>query len=165
MICKLKLSFLFFLITLIVPFAYAETIALEDILASPESFDKREVQVEGEAIGEPLRDDRGVWINISSGSKQIGVFSPDKKIAENITYWGSYKYRGDQLRITGIFYKDCPIYQISDIHLRSLEIIEKGRKNEFSASAQKQQLALGLSIICLITAAIYFIKMKYGKSA
>jgi len=148
---------------LIVPFAYGEVTAIGDILDSPQAFDGVEVVIEGEVIGEGLKDARGVWINILSGRKQIGVFSPDKKIAGLITYWGSYRYTGDQVRIKGVFYKDCPVYQISNVRLNSLEIIKKGHENEFSVSSQKQQLTIVLSIICLTIASVYLIKLKYGK--
>ena len=162
MIGRLK-YFFFFLMILSIPFAYSEVTAIGDILDSPQAFDGLEVVIEGEVIGESLKDARGVWINILSDSKQIGVFSADKKIADPITYWGSYRHTGDQVRIKGVFYKDCPVYQISNVHLNSLEIIEKGHKNKFSVSSQKQQLTIVLSIICLTIASIYLIKLKYGK--
>lgn len=162
---KLKL-FIFCLLLIITSatfFAYAENISLEDIFAFPEEFSEKEVQIEGEVIGEPLNDPGGIWLNISTGSQQIGVFVFDKEKIEEITYWGSYEETGDHVRIKGIFYKECPDHQISDIHLGSLEIIREGYRNEYPISPQKQQLAKILSIICLAIAFIYLIKLKYGK--
>ncbi|MCK4519758.1 MAG: hypothetical protein KAT96_01110 [Candidatus Omnitrophica bacterium] len=156
-------SLFFFLMFLIVPFVYSEVTALGDILDSPQAFNGREVEIEGEVIGESLKDDKGVWINIVSGSKQIGVFSANKRAIEPITYWGSYRYTGDRLRIKGIFYKDCLMHQVSDVHLNTLEVIKKGYRNKFSVSPQKRQLAIMLSIICLMTTGLYLIKLKYGK--
>ena len=167
MVGKLKqfilFSLTFYFMVLIAPFVYSEVTALKDILNSPQAFNGREVEIEGEVVGESLKDSRGVWINIVSGSNQMGVFSADKGVVESITYWGSYRYTGDQLRIKGIFYKDCPIHQISDVHLDTLEVIKKGYKNKVSISPQKRQLAIILSIICLMTAGLYLIKLKYGK--
>ena len=162
MIGKLK-YFFFFLMILIAPFAYSEVTAIGDILDSPQAFDGLEVVIEGEVIGESLKDARGVWINILSDSRQIGVFSANAKIIDLITYWGSYRYTGDQVQIKGVFYKDCPVYQISNVRLNNLEIIEKGHENEFLVSSQKQQLTIVLFIICLTIASIYLIKLKYGK--
>ena len=161
---KLKL-FIFCLLFLILatPFVYAKASVLEAILAFPNRFDQREVQIEGEAIGGPLNDAQGVWLNISTGSQQIGVFSSDKSVIERITHWGSYQETGDQVRVKGIFYKECPDHQISDVHLGSLEIIREGYRNEYPISPQKRQLAKILSIICLTIAFIYLIKLKYGK--
>jgi len=144
-------------------FAWAENDSLEDIFTSPEEFSEQEVQIEGEVIGEALRDTQGVWINISSGPSQIGVFSSDKSITERITRWGSYEETGDQVSVKGIFYKECPDHQISDLHLERLEIIQEGYRNEYTISSQKQQLAKILSMICLAIAFIYLIKLKYGK--
>ncbi len=163
---KLKL-FIFSLLflTLATPFVYAKASALEAVLAFPEKFNEKEVWIEGEAVGEPLRDAHGVWINITSGSKQIGVFSSDQSIAEKITYWGSYRETGDRVRIKGVFYKECPVHQTRGVYLETLEVVKEGYRNKYPISAQKQQLAKILSIICLTTAFIYLIKLKYGKRA
>lgn len=163
---KLKL-FIFSLLflTLATSFVYAKASALEAVLAFPEKFNEKEVWVKGEVIGEPLKNAQGVWINITSDSKQIGVFSSDRGIIEKITYWGSYRETGDQVRIKGIFYKECPVHQTRDVHLETLEIVKKGHRNEHPISAQKQQLAKILSVICLVTAFIYLTKLKYGKRA
>lgn len=151
------------LIVLVTPLAYAENISLEDIFASPEEFSGREFQIEGEVIGEALNDARGIWLNVSAGSQQIGVFSADKEMVEEIAYWGSYSATGDQVRIKGIFYKECPDHQISDMHLGSLEVIRSGYRNEYKISPQKRKLAKILSMICLTIAFIYLIKLRYGK--
>lgn len=163
---KLKLfifSLLFIILT--TSFVYAKASTLEAVLAFSEKFNEKEVWVEGEVIGESLKNAQGVWMNITSGPKQIGIFSSDKGIIEKITYWGSYRYTGDQVRIKGIFYKECPVHQTRDVHLETLEIVKEGYRNKHPISAQKQQLAKILSIICLMTAFVYLIKLKYGKRA
>ncbi|NQT28485.1 MAG: hypothetical protein HQ570_02690 [Candidatus Omnitrophica bacterium] len=163
---RIKLKLFIFCLLLAVSatsIAWAENDSLEDIFTSPKEFSEQQVQIEGEVIGEALRDAQGVWINISSGSSQIGVFSSDKSIIERIAHWGSYEETGDQLRITGIFYKECPDHQISDLHLASLEILREGYRNEYPISPQKQQLAKIFSMICLAIALVYLIRLKYGK--
>jgi aspartyl/asparaginyl-tRNA synthetase len=164
MVGKVKLFIFFILVSLLfLPFAYAKSSVLEAILAFPEKFDGQEVRIEGEVIGEPLRDNQGVWINITSGLKQIGIFSADEKVIEKITYWGSYRETGDQVMIRGVFYQECPLHQKPDVHLKNLQVIKVGQKNDYPVSPQKKQLAMVLSLICLTTALIYFIKLKYGK--
>lgn len=167
MVMKLKhfviLFLVFFSAELSTFFVYSENTAIEDILEAPQNFNTQEIEVVGEVVGEFLKDDEGVWINITSGSQQIGIFSDHKKVIEAITYWGEYRYSGDLVKVKGIFYKECPSHQISDLHLKTLEIIRKGHKNEFLISPKKKQLAIILSIICLMTAGLYFIKVKYGK--
>jgi len=161
---KLKL-FIFCLlyITLLIPLVYAESISLGDILDFPDNFSGKEVQIEGEVIGEPLNNPKGVWINISGQQKKIGVFIDDKRKIEEINQWGSYGTIGDQVRVEGIFYKECPDHQISDIHLQRLELISKGYKNEYTVAPSKVKLAKILSLICLVMGLIYLIRLRYGK--
>ncbi len=166
MIGKLKLFTLYFLfLALSTPFLSVQASVLDAALTSPQEFSGQSITIEGEVVGEPLKDPQGVWVNIVSGSKQIGVFSSDKNMVDLITHWGSYRYRGDYLQVKGVFYKDCPVHQISDLHLEALRVIDQGQRREFVISAQKKRLAMMLSIICLTTAAIYFIKFQYGKRA
>lgn len=163
---KRKIKFFIFCLSftaLLASFAYAENASLKDILASPSNFTGKEVQIEGEVIGEPLNDEAGAWVNVSTGEEQIGVFFEDKDRIEEISYWGDYSTTGDQIRVIGVFYKDCLDHQISDLHLKSLKIIHKGYKNEYAISPWKEQLAKILSMICLAMALIYFIKLRYGK--
>ncbi|MFH1519822.1 MAG: hypothetical protein ABIE75_04535 [Candidatus Omnitrophota bacterium] len=166
MVGKLKFfTFCLLLLAFSTPFLSVQASVLDAALTSPQEFSGQSITIEGEVVGEPLKDSQGVWINIVSGSKQIGVFSSDKNIVDLITYWGSYRYRGDYLQIKGVFYKDCPVHQISDLHLEVLRVVQEGQRREFTVSAQKKRLAMILSIICLTTAAIYFIKVQYGKRA
>ncbi|MDP8290069.1 MAG: hypothetical protein P9M02_03770 [Candidatus Susulua stagnicola] len=149
-------------VVLSIGFVYADSTSLEDILEFPDSYDGKEVQIEGEVIGEPLNGNLGVWVNVSA-KQQIGVFLADKEKIKEITYWGDYRTTGDQVRVKGIFYKDCPEHQISDVHCKSLEVVGKGHKNKYIISSQKKQLAKILSIIFLIIGLIYLIRLKYGK--
>lgn len=152
-----KNIFLTLIILAVFPcFAFAAS--LSEILNAPDEFDSKVVEIEGEAIGNPLNSPNGVWINIKSGENNIGLFSPDKGVLEKIEHWGSYREKGDKLKIRGVFYKNCPLHQISGIHLNSLSIIERGSKNEVALPQERVKLALMLLIICLTTGLIYFIK-------
>lgn len=132
--------------------------SLGEILGNPAKFDAKKVEIEAEAIGSPLKGDGGVWINVGSRESNIGIFSKDSGVLERIKYWGSYREKGDYLRIEGVFFRNCPFHQISDIHLESLEVVETGYENKISVSPEKVKLAAILFVICLIMGAIYFIK-------
>jgi len=163
-ILKLCLAFGFWLVALSGSYTYGEMIPLKEILEAPDSFDGMYVEVEGEAIGEPLRGEReAAWLNIVSGSYNLSIFSSDAETLERISYWGGYKEEGDWLRAGGIFHKHCPLHQISDIHLEDLEIIMIGVKNEDVVALYKVRLAAVFFAICLITGLIYFIKRKRSK--
>lgn len=143
--------------------AFAQKNSLKEVLNNPSAFDRKVIEIEGEVIGEPLKAEGGLWINIASGSYNIGVFSSDLEVLNPIEFWGSYKEKGDRVRIKGTFYKNCPWHQISDVHLTTLEVVEKGYKKEILVSPQKVQLSIILFTICLATATLYFIKRKYGR--
>jgi len=146
-------------------FAWAQSTPLEEILTHPDEFDSKMVEVEGEAVGEVLFTDKGAWINIKDSSYNIGVFSEKKGAFEGIKYWGCYGQEGDWVKIKGIFNKDCLLHQVSDLHLQSFEVKKRGHIKKRKVSSEKRKAATKLFIICLTTAVIYFIKLKYGKRA
>lgn len=138
---------------------------LKDILSEPDTFDKAKVSFKGEVIGEVLKEKDGVWINMSSGDFNIGVFLKDKKMVDKIKNFGSYKVKGDRVKIEGIFYKRCPFHFERNIHALSLEIINIGGVRMEVPLDSKKKLSFILIIICLTLGIIYFIKIKYGRAA
>lgn len=159
---KLFIISLFFLLFVLQPVcSYA--VSLDDIVADPQTYNNKSVVVNGEAIGEALKDKGGVWVNISSDNTSFGVFFDEGKTIESINYWGDYKKTGDWLRIAGIFNENCPVHQISDIHAGKLSIVRKGKLNKLSVSAKKVRNALILFGVFLVLAVIYFIKSRFTK--
>lgn len=143
---------------------YERKITLEDVLTRPEEFDNKTVIIEGEVIGEPLGiRQSGVWLNLSAGGYNLGVFLQNKEILEKIKYWGSYKEKGDYVKIEGVFNKDCKQHQERDFHLSNLEIVERGFFREGSVAILKIRMAIMSFIICLTMALIYFIKVRYAR--
>lgn len=155
-----------FLIIFLVLFPIlAEAASLKDLLNNPEVFDQKPVEVIGEVIGDQLKTSDGIWFNILSEGYNLGVFSQSRRVLRDITYWGSYSEIGDRVKVSGIFYKDCPLHHSADIHLASLEIIKPGRKNKPKVSARKVGYANLSLIICFLVAAGFFLKEKYGSGA
>jgi hypothetical protein len=153
---------LFFLIFIFFSSAtWAES--LKEILQNPSLFDNKKVVLAGEVIGEPLKAKEGLWLNISTKGVNIGVYLEDPSSVEKIENFGSYKNRGDIVRVEGIFHKSCPSHFERDIHAQIVEVVELGYIREEQIPPFKRNLSGALAIICLILATIYFIKMKYGK--
>lgn len=136
---------------------------LEEIVKAPTLYDGKKVVVEGEAIGECLKDKGGLWINISRDGYNIGVFFKDKRLAAKIKNFGSYKVRGDIVKVKGFFYAQCPFHIQPDIHAQGVEVVEEGGPRVEGVERFKITLSLVLGIICLTLASIYFIKIKYGR--
>jgi len=155
-----KTTFLI-LILILMPISI-KAASLTGILTDPKSFERKEVQIIGEVIGEPLGQEESFWINLSSQGYNIGVFSQDKIKFRTITHWGSYAETGDLVKIEGKFYENCPLHHTSDIHLKSLTVLERGHKNRPRVSKRKVRVANLSLIICLLVSLIYFLKEKRG---
>ncbi len=143
--------------------AAAKAVSLEEVLRSAEEYDGKRVEIEGEAIGEILKGDHGYWVNISTGRPAIGVFSRRREVFEPINYWGRYAEKGDWVRVKGVFYRTCPLSGTAAVYLEDLAVIQEGRQEKIAVSLPKKQLGLLSFIICLISAAIYLIKLKLWK--
>ena len=159
----LKIYLFILILTRGIPLVWSQSTDLGQILSAPDDFDSRTVELEAEIIGEPLGTGKGIWINIKDDYSNLGVFIKEAKQLEGIEHWGSYKEKGDRLKIKGVFNKDCPRHQISDLHLQDFRVIERGYIRKLEVLPQKKRGAYLLSIIWLITALMYFIKVKYGK--
>ena len=79
--------------------AHAEVTALEEILGSADAFNETAVEVEGEAIGEPLKVEGGAWINLSSEGMNIGVFVSDRLEIGMCVAIGHAESRGGDKRV------------------------------------------------------------------
>lgn len=143
--------------------AYARIFTLEEILAAPDNFDGKRIVVQGEVIGDFIQEGEGVWFNLFSRGYNIGVFLPQADLAEAIRHRGSYKEQGDDVRISGVFFKECSLHQERDIHATIIKVVEKGGVRPDVVSDFKIQLLLKFFIICLTVTAVYFIKLGYTK--
>ncbi|UCD15338.1 MAG: hypothetical protein JSV34_06385 [Candidatus Omnitrophota bacterium] len=142
---------------------YAAGISLNEILTNPAEYDNQIVEVEAEVIGDLIKDRGGVWINISSKETNIGIFSQRRDLDEIINYWGSYRQDGDIVRIRGTFYSKCPVHEERDIHSDDIEVLKEGAIRKEVIAPYKIRLAIVFFIICLTTAAVYFIKLGCRK--
>ena len=156
---KINLFFILVTVCFLIQ-GYAKTIAIGDLLANPDEFNKKYVTVKGEVIGDKIKVGLGLWINISSEGKDIGVFCPDKNMANSIKYLGSYKQIGDIIEVSGIFYKKCPLHGERDIHAKKITIVKRGKYVRETLSPFKVKLALILFIICVVLSLIYLYRQR-----
>ena len=135
--------------------------SLKEILKNPQYFDNRKIVFEGEVIGEPLKEEGGVWINIKQGRVGIGVFLENPEEVTKIKNFGSYKRRGDWVQIEGVFFNNCPVHLERDIHAYKLKVIKPGFILREEIPLFKRKLSLGLALLCLTLGIICFITLKY----
>jgi hypothetical protein len=96
------------------------------LIEEAKALDGTTLVFEGEAIGDPLFRGDHAWLNISDGTYAIGIWvaRPDLAMIER---YGSYRWKGDRIRVCGTFHRVCPDHGGDlDIHALSLEVIERG---------------------------------------
>ncbi|MEL7648606.1 MAG: DNA-binding protein [Sedimentibacter sp.] len=141
-----QIKTLIIVVGLIVSFSeyvYAgDLVEINQLVENADDFDEQTVKVTGEAVGEKMKRGDHAWINIYDGSNAIGIWM-DEKDAEKVQHYGSYKYKGDMLNVTGTFNKTCQQHGgESDIHVISLEIEEKGQETVRPVSSLKVSVAV-----------------------
>jgi hypothetical protein len=89
-------------------------------------YDGKEILFEGEAIGEPMRRGEHAWVNVLDASGAMGAWMPAADLA-TFTHYGSYREKGDLVRLRGVFHRACPDHGGDmDIHVESVEPLERG---------------------------------------
>lgn len=135
---------------------------INTLIENAKELDGQEVTVQGEAIGE--RMDRGdySWVNINDGTNAIGIWLI-KSDADKILNYGNYKYKGDTVKITGIFNRACTEHGgEADLHNDSIEIVKQGYQVTEQISSVKIITAIVLVLIALFNLLFYlkFARMK-----
>ena len=142
-------------------FAWGATVSIKELLSYPNKFNNKVVRVQGEAIGGVLKAKNAFWINILAGDYNLGVYVDKRLGVGHIKHFGSYKVRGDIVRITGIFHKDCPIHHELDIGAIKLTVVKSGFSQPTHISSFKEITSVVLAIICLTLGLIYLIRLRY----
>ncbi len=158
----LKLIFIaaLFAVCFILPANAEETIGINDLINNAETYDKQTVVVEGEAIGEVLERGDYAWVNINDGTNAIGIWMTETE-AKTIETFGDYKHKGDTLKITGVFSRDCTEHGGDvDIHCTSIEIIKNGNIVKDKISNTEAIIAFVLLCAAVVLAYIYFKVLK-----
>ena len=141
-----------------------ETVQINSLINSAETYNSQTVTIEGEAIGEVLERGDYAWVNVNDGSNAIGIWmkASDAKIIE---YFGDYKHVGDTVRVTGVFSRECAEHGGDvDIHCAGIEIMKTGNLVQTEVSATKLILAGILLCAAIIISFIYNRTIKKKKS-
>jgi len=112
------------------------------LFEEPSLYDGQRLTVQGEVIGDIMKDRETFWINIKDGDFFIGVVINNFQ-REEIRYLGRYGVRGDIVKVSGIYHLHCPLhYGERDIHAEQLEIVESGYKMQ--ETIQRDRIIIGL---------------------
>jgi hypothetical protein len=132
------------------PSAFAQPSSSVDLVNNSKNYDGQTVTYEGEIIGDIMVRGENAWINVNDGSNAIGVWTT-REMTREIFKKGSYRTRGDTLRIEGIFHRSCPEHGGDlDIHARSWTQTSPGCNIPERPDPHKRDLAFGLTIGALL---------------
>jgi hypothetical protein len=141
----------------------AGTISINDLIENSIEYDSQTVTVEGEAIGEALERDGHAWVNINDGGNAIGIWMTLDD-AGKIQNFGDYKNKGDIIRITGVFSRNCPQHGGDiDIHCRIFETVTVGQHISENVSFTKSVIAICFFILAALALVYYFKRLKRKK--
>jgi len=134
-----------------------------DLIENGKNLEGKIVEIEGETIGQPMKRGNFTWINISDGSNAMGIWMKNED-ADKIKNFGSYKYKGDIIKVSGIFYRACSEHGGDmDIHEESLAIEKIGYKVDRSLENSKVFKSLFLSAATLVLLGVYYMKRLNGQ--
>lgn len=138
---------------------YAEPIKIGQLLKESTMYDSSTVIVEGEVIGDIMKRGSHVWINILDDEGSIGVYLTIEE-ANKITYSGNNRFKGDIIKIKGIFNGTCKEHGGDiDIHADQIEVMTVGYKVVEHFVKTRFILGVVLIIIALI---IYILNRHLG---
>ena len=131
--------------------SFAQPISSIELINNAKQYDGKTVVYEGEVIGDVMKRGDYAWLNINDGQNAIGIWM-NASLAQNISYTGSYKSKGDWAEITGIFNRACPEHGGDlDIHAQGLRKISSGRILVEQSNLGKRNTVLVLAgFLCLI---------------
>lgn len=127
-----------------------EIVDINNLVEEAKELDGQMVTIQGEAIGEPMIRGNNAWVNINDGTNAVGVWL-SRDDAYKIMNYGNYKTKGDMVKITGIFYRDCREHGGEpDLHGMQVQIVTTGYAVQENVSTGKVISATLLSVVSLI---------------
>lgn len=141
---------------LLATFAFADTVSSTELINNARQYDGKLIAYQGEAIGDIMKRGEYAWVNVHDGKNAIGVWAK-KDLVSNITFTGSYKFKGDIIEVEGIFNRSCAMHGGDlDIHAEGIKIVQQGTHLYEAVNLGKQRWAVGLGIILLL---IFFLTL------
>lgn len=131
--------------------------SINDLIENGKNFDKKNISINGEAIGEALTRGDYTWININDSTNAIGVYMRTSD-AKNVVNYGGFNKIGDTLQVKGVFNRACKEHGGDmDIHAKSVDIIRKGNNVVNKIYSNK------IEILILSTAILLALTIMYRK--
>lgn len=129
---------------------YGQVLSSQQMVEMAKDYDGRELEYEGEVVGDIMYRGGYAWLSINDGYSSIGVWCPTE-LAKGIISLGGPSFRGDIVRVRGIFHRACNLHGGDlDIHAVELVVLSKGHPKSL-VRISKQKVILSL-FFCFLTA-------------
>ena len=127
-----------------------QSVSSTDLINNAKEYDGKIVVYAGEIIGDIMVRGENAWINVNDNKNAIGIWAA-KELTKTISNTGSYKSKGDEVEIAGVFHRACPEHGGDlDIHAQTIRKIGSGGVTEEPISVRKRNLVfLLLGLLCL----------------
>ena len=123
-----------------------ESVGSTRMIEEAGELDGLTVEFSGEAIGSALARGGMAWVNIADPGGAMGVWMSAEAV-RSIRYFGSYSFRGDELRVKGVFHRACGEHGGDmDIHAMEIEVIRLGERILHPPSAARLLFAAVLVV-------------------
>jgi hypothetical protein len=161
----MKLLFKSLLLYLLLPICFSYgvtpiTFTVSELINGKQLYNNLVIQFEGEVVGQRLSKTAYVWVNIQDiDNNAIGAYMP-REMSELIQYYGTYKTRGDQVLIEGVYHTKCEEHGgDTDIHVQKLEILRVGSARD--PDKMNINLVVGCCILFFVILCLFHRKKKY----
>ena len=144
--------------------SFAKDLSIIDLIDEYKMFNGSEVVIQGEVIGNLMERKDGAWFNIMDNSGNIGVWV-SKEVAIPIKFLGRHSTVGDIVKVSGVFYADCPMHAgETDIHANEISVIRPGYKRILTYDENKINIIESLVGLLICLYIIKILKKKRSKS-
>ena len=152
----------FLMCSLLIPFSpfttCDERLFINHLIEDMDIFDRSEIEISGEVVGDIMKRGKGIWVNVDDGSECISVWTPET-LLPRIDFVGNYGSKGDTLLIKGVFNRACPLHGgDTDIHALEINRIQIGHAIAHPISQKKIEWTLVLIVLTIVTAGAYYWK-------
>lgn len=138
----------------------------DELYAAMKKYDREQVSIEGEVVGDIIYHRDGAWINVNDDaySKRsiaeegkpkgqnsgIGVWI-SKEDARKIQYKGDYFHKGDVVYIEGVFNSSCLKHNSDiDIHAKKLMVVKQGYEIDHGINLKLAMISIGFFIFATV---------------
>jgi hypothetical protein len=120
-----------------------------DLVEDARFYDGARIEFEGEAVGDLMLRGDFAWLNVSDGTRAIGIWAK-KEMVKDIKITGDYNHVGDRIKISGIFNRACREHGGDlDIHAQKITMVKKGQMREHPLDIRKVLVTVILFLMVL----------------